>query len=480
MQPTIPTLIKPANPAFREEFRDPVASIGATVFRPAVPAGARGVSAACHGTKTGARTLRGHWLSAFFIGLAASLLVSCSGIPGRGERQIRYELTHRFSVEDPQFLRSMGQLLGPAVLPGNRVIALQNGDQIFPAMLEAIRGAQESIAFETYIYWSGDIGQQFSDALCERAQAGVKVHVLLDWLGADKIDGKCLTAMKAAGVQVERYHTLRWYNLSRLNNRTHRKLLVVDGRIGFTGGVGIADVWAGNGSAKDHWRDSHYKIEGPAVAQMQAAFGDNWMKTHAQVLFGDAYYPELPQIGRSRAQVFKSSRDEGSESVRLMYLLSIASATKSIRLQAAYFVPDDLAIDTLVTARKRGVTIEIIVPGPNTDSEIVQGASRSRWAALLDAGVLIYEYQPSLYHCKVLIVDDVWVSVGSTNFDNRSFRLNDEANLNIYDAAFAAEQVTVFESDKSVSRRMTRADFRNRSTLGKMFDAVAGLLRQQF
>jgi cardiolipin synthase len=414
------------------------------------------------------------------VGFASGILVSYISISGHGEKQIRYELTHRFAVEDPQFLRSMGQLLGPAILPGNRVTALQNGDQIFPAMLEAIRGAQQSITFETYIYWSGDIGLQFSDALCERAQAGVKVHVLLDWLGANKINGKYLAAMKAAGVEVERYHPLHWYNWSRLNNRTHRKLLVVDGRIGFTGGVGIADAWEGNASAKDHWRDSHYKIEGPAVAQMQAAFGDNWIKTRARVLFGSAYFPELAQIGHSRAQVFKSSPDEGSESVRLMYLLSIASAAKSIRLQAAYFVPDDLVVETLVTARKRGVKIEIIVPGPQTDSEIVQGASRSRWAALLDAGVLFYEYQPSLYHCKVLIVDDIWVSVGSTNFDNRSFRLNDEANLNIYDADFAAQQATIFESDKSASRQMTRADFKNRSLIGKMFDAVAGVLRQQF
>jgi cardiolipin synthase len=201
--------------------------------------------------------------------------------------------------------------------------------------------------------------------------------------------------------------------------------------------------------------------------------------TRAQVLFGSAYFPELAQVGRSRAQVFKSSRDEGSESVRLMYLLSIASAKKSIRLQAAYFVPDDLAIETLVTARKRGVTIEIILPGPHTDSEFVQSASRSRWTALLDAGVLIYEYQPSLYHCKVIIVDDLWVSVGSTNFDNRSFRLNDEANLNIYDAVFAAEQTATFERDKSVSRRMTRTEFKNRSILGKTFDAVAGIFRHQ-
>jgi cardiolipin synthase len=437
------------------------------------------MSAPLPGSKKRTRKLQKRWGIFLIVGFAAGFLGYGYGIPWSREKQIRYELTHRFAVEDPQFLRSMGQLLGPAILPGNRVTALQNGDQIFPPMLAAIHGAQHSITFETYIYWSGDIGQKFSDALCERAQAGVKVHVLLDWLGTGKIDGRFLTAMKAAGVEVERYHPLHWYNLSRVNNRTHRKLLVVDGRIGFTGGVGIADEWEGNGTAKDHWRDSHYQIEGPAVAQMQAAFGDNWIKTRAKVLFGNAYYPELTPLGPSRAQVFKSSRGEGSESVRLMYLLSIASAAKSIRLQAAYFVPDDLAIDTLVTARKRGVKIEIIVPGPNTDSEIVQGASRSRWAALLDAGVLIYEYQPSLYHCKVLIVDDIWVSVGSTNFDNRSFRLNDEANLNIYDPVFAAEQATVFEDDKRVSRQMTRTDFKDRSRMGKMFDAVAGLLRQQ-
>jgi len=396
-----------------------------------------------------------------------------------GEKQIRYELTHRFAVSDPQFVRTMGQLLGPGILAGNKVKALQNGDEIFPAMLDAIRSGRETITFETYIYWSGEIGRKFSEALCERAKAGVKVHVLLDWVGTGKIEKKYLDDLKAAGVEVERYHPLRWYTVARINNRTHRKLLVVDGKVGFTGGVGIADLWMGKAESKDHWRDSHYQIEGPAVAQMQAAFTDNWIKTRAKVLFGREYFPELKPPGESLAQVFKSSRGEGSESVRLMYLLSIASATRSIRLQAAYFVPDDLAIETFVTARKRGVKIEIIVPGPHTDAKIVQSASRSLWGALLDAGVVIYEYQPTMYHCKVLIVDDVWVSVGSTNFDDRSFRLNDEANLNIYDATFAAEQVKVFEEDKQKSRLMTRAEFKNRSKIGKIFDEIAGTLRRQ-
>ncbi len=395
------------------------------------------------------------------------------------EKHIRYAITHEFSVTDPLFLRSMGQLLGPGILPGNRIKALHNGEQIFPAMLDAIHGAKKSITFETYIYWSGAIGKKFADALCERSRAGVKVHVMLDWVGCGKIDARFLEAMKEAGIELERYHPVHWHTLTRINNRTHRKLLVVDGHIGFTGGVGIADHWEGHADSEDHWRDSHFQIEGPAVAQMQAAFSDNWIKTRAQLLLGLDYFPELKPMGDSLAQVFKSSRGEGSESVRLMYLLSISSAVKSIRLQAAYFVPDELTIQTLIHARRRGVKIEIIVPGHHMDEQVVQHASRSLWNELLDAGVEIYEYQPTMYHCKVIIVDDVWTSVGSTNFDDRSFRLNDEANLNIYDAVFAAEQAKVFEQDKNQSRLMTRAEFKNRSAFGKLCEELAATLRRQ-
>lgn len=318
-----------------------------------------------------------------------------------GEKRLIVQIDHKFAVEDPAFIRTMGSLLGPSVLPGNRVTALQNGDEIFPEMLESIRGARETITFETYIYWSGEIGRDFSEAFSERARAGVKVHVLLDWVGTGKIKQKYLDDMQRAGVELERYRPLHWYNLSRINNRTHRKLLVVDGRVGFTGGVGIADVWLGDAEDPQHWRDSHYKIEGPAVAQMQSAFNDNWIKTRAKVLYGPGYFPKLEPAGDSLGQVFRSSRGEGSQSVRLMYLLSIASATKRIQLQAAYFVPDDLAIETFIAARKRGVEIEIIVPGPHTDAKFVQSASRSRWGDLLDAGVKIHEYQPTMYHCKV-------------------------------------------------------------------------------
>jgi cardiolipin synthase len=417
---------------------------------------------------------------AILITAVVTCLLTLLGLNLRsGEKQILYQLPHRFSVEDPQFLRCVAHLLGPGILPGNHLKALHNGDQIFPAMLEAIRSARKTITFETYIYWSGDIGRRFAEAFCERARAGVKIHVMLDWEGCGKIESAYLDQMKDAGVEVELYHPLQWYNLTRINHRTHRKLLVVDGRIGFTGGVGIADQWLGNAQSKNHWRDSHFQMEGPAVAQMQAAFTDNWTKVRAQVLLGSDYFPELSPAGDSLAQVFKSSVGGGSESVRLMYLLSIASATRSIRLQAAYFVPDELAIQTLVSATQRGVKIEIIVPGPEMDAPVVQRASRSLWGALLDAGVHIYEYQPTMYHCKVLIVDEVWVSVGSTNFDNRSFRLNDEANLNLHDASFASELVKVFKQDQSMSRRMTRADFKDRSAAGKLLDRLASLFQRQ-
>ena len=418
-----------------------------------------------------------HWAILITL-LATSLLTIFILNLVSGEKQIRFQVEHVFSVHDPEFSRTMASLLGPDLLPGNRITPLQNGDEIFPAMLAAIRGAQHTIVFETYIYWTGEIGREFSDALSARARAGVKVHVILDWFGG-KLEAKYLEAMKDAGVEVEFYHPLRWYNLARMNNRTHRKLLVVDGRIGFTGGVGIADHWLGHAQSPNHWRESHFQVEGPVVAQMQAAFADNWIKTRAKVLLGTEYYPELAPAGDTLAQCFNSSWGDGSESVRLMYLLSLASAKEHIRLQNSYFIPDGLAIDTFVAARERGVKVEIIVPGQLTDEKAVRKASRSRWGELLDAGVEIYEFQPTMYHCKVMIVDDAWVSVGSTNFDDRSFRLNAESNLNFYDEKLAKELIGEFEADKLRARLMTRAEFKKRSALGKLVDEMAGMLRRQ-
>jgi cardiolipin synthase A/B len=411
--------------------------------------------------------------------LAAGLVVLFAVNLSSGGEKVGREIDHRYGIADSQFARAMGSLLGPSLLGGNRVHVLLNGDQIFPAMLEAIRAARRSITFETYIYWSGEIGKAFAEALIERARAGIPVHLLLDWVGAGKMDDAMIEEMEAAGVEVYKYRPLHWYNLSRMNNRTHRKLLVVDGQIGFTGGVGIADIWQGSAQDSMHWRDTHFRLEGPAVAQMQAAFLDNWLKVQPKVLHGEDYFPKLDSVGGSVAQVFKSSFGEGSESTRLMYLLSIASADKSILLSNAYFVPDSLAIEQLVAARRRGVRVEIIVPGRHTDSKVVRRASRGRWEKLLEAGVAIYEYQPTMYHVKVMVVDGLWSSVGSTNFDNRSFALNDEANLNVLDAGFAEEQEAVFEQDKRKARQVTLEMWRNRPRMERFKEWLAGLLRSQ-
>jgi len=396
-----------------------------------------------------------------------------------GEKKIEQSVERFYAASDPAFARAMGVLLGPAIVNGNRFEALLNGDRIFPAMVTAIRDARKTITFESYIYWSDAIGKEFADALAERAHAGVKVHVLLDWVGSNKMDPTHLAAMEAAGVEVRKFHKPAWYSLARMNNRTHRKVLVVDGKVGFTGGVGIADLWTGDAQDPQHWRDTHFRAEGPVVAQMQAVFLDNWIKATGVVLHGDDYFPELTAAGNDDAQMFSSSPSGGSESMHLMYLLAITAAHNSIHLSSAYFVPDKLSSQALVDALKRGVKVQIIVPGEHSDAAIVQSASRARWGDLLAAGAEIYEYQPTMYHCKVLIIDSLMVSVGSTNFDTRSFRLNDEANLNIYAADFARQQVDVFNTDLSRSRRVSLHEWQQRPLSEKVWEHAASLLGAQ-
>lgn len=418
-------------------------------------------------------------LTVVLTALATGALVLLALNFTAGEKKVQQQLPRLYSTASPDFERALGSLLGPGIVGGNAVTELLNGDQIFPPMLAAIQGAKKSITFETYIYWSGDIGKQFADALSERARAGVRVHVLLDWVGSAKMDESYLTEMQQAGVQIEKFHKPHWYNLARLNNRTHRKLLVVDGQVGFTGGVGIAPQWMGNAQDPDHWRDSHYLVRGPVVAQMQATFLDNWLKVTGKVLHGALYFPPIAPAGAQKAQMFSSSPSSGSESMQLMYHLAITAAERSIDLSVAYFVPDELTQKHLMDALARGVRVRFITPGEHTDTDTVKAASRATWGPLLQAGALIYEYQPTMYHCKVMIVDQLLVSVGSTNFDNRSFRLNDEANLNVYDAAFAKRQTEVFEDDLKRSRRVTYEEWLNRPLREKAHEKLTGWLRSQ-
>jgi cardiolipin synthase len=397
----------------------------------------------------------------------------------RPEKKLASRVAHRYAIADEQFRREMSVLLGPSITGGNKVIALQNGVEIFPAMLSAIRSAKNSITFETYIYWSGEIGEAFSEALSERARAGVPVNVTVDWVGSAKMDRALLERMEKAGVRVQRYRPLRWYNIRRLNYRTHRKLLVVDGRIGFTGGVGIADLWQGNAQDPEHWRETHFQIEGPAVAQFQAAFNDNWLKTTGELLNGNAYFPALDRAGDLDAHLFIASPAGGSESMHLMYLMALAAAAKTIDLAAAYFVPDELALQALVAARKRGVRVRILLPGPWIDAEAVRLASKATWGVLLKAGVEIFIYQPTMLHTKLLIIDNELVSMGSTNFDPRSFRLNDEANLNVYDKAFADQMTSVFESDLKPTMRYTLEMWTRRPFGEKIAEKLLRPIRSQ-
>lgn len=395
------------------------------------------------------------------------------------EKRIERPLQRQYSTEDPQFRRSMGVLLGPPILDGNRVEVLLNGDQIFPAMLKAIRAAEHSITFETYIYWSETIGREFSEALSERARAGVKVHLMLDFIGSIRMERQSMEAMQQAGVQLQRYHKPVWWKLARLNNRTHRKVLVVDGKVGFTGGVGIADKWRGTAQDSEHWRDTHFRVEGPVVGQMQAVFTDNWTKATGMVLDGPLYFPALAARGSHAAQMFSSSPTGGSESMHLMYLMAITAARTSIELSSAYFVPDELTVKALVEAARRGVAVRIITPGPVIDSDVVRAASRERWGELLRAGIRIAEYQPTMFHVKALVVDALLVSVGSTNFDNRSFSLNDEANLNVIDAAFATAQAAVFDDDWRQARVVTLAAWEQRPWTEKLSGELAALIGAQ-
>ena len=398
------------------------------------------------------------------------------------QKSLNYEIDGIDAVSGKRFEKILGEMMGPAFLDRNEIKTLENGNQIFPAMLSAIASAKKTITFESYIYWSGEIGNQFVEALVERSRHGVKIHVLLDWVGSEKIDENYILRMQDSNIEVERYHQPSWYNFWRLNNRTHRKILVVDGLVGFTGGVGIADEWNGDGKDAKKWRDTHYEVRGPVVAQMQTAFLENWMKVRPEIHLSVDYFPDSTdemQKKNSLAQMFSSSSGEGGSSVHIMYLLSLAAARKTIFLESAYFVPDEVTIKEIIKAAKRGVIVEIIVPGKLTDAKIVRHASRENWGELLRAGVRIYEYDPAMFHCKVLVIDNYFVSVGSTNFDERSFKLNDEANLNILDSQVAEEQLQIFEKDKTRSKEITLQQWQNRPYLDKVIEKFAGIMRSQ-
>jgi cardiolipin synthase len=369
-------------------------------------------------------------------------------------------------ADEPRHSAYLAALVGTPLTRGNHYDVLTNGDQIFPAMLEAIRGAKRRISFETYIYDVGEVATQFTSALEEAARRGVPVNLVVDSVGGSGMETEDIKRLEAAGCRIGAFNALKWYNVEEVNYRTHRKILVVDGEIGFTGGAGIADHWLGNAQDKDHWRDTQIRMRGPIVRIVEAAFYENFIETAGAVTPElDDTSADTDETGRSFA--LRSSPTGGSNDLKRLYLLAIASARRSLDITTPYFVPDESSEWSLKQAVTRGVKIRILVEGDITDAMPVKYASRNVYDRLLSMGIEIYEYQPTMMHTKVVVVDGAWSMFGSANFDNRSLELNDELNVAVSDRDLARRLLDDFEQDLRVSSRLDLARWRQRSLLDR-------------
>ena len=401
----------------------------------------------------------------------------------------QYGLEHEFSVDSDEFLTTITGATGVPILPGNRIDVLSNGDEFYPVMLEEISRARASITIEAYIYWAGDIGRRFAAALAAKAREGIPVKILLDAVGSATIGSEILETLEKGGCQLAWYNRIHWYTIGHFNHRTHRKSLIIDGRVGFTGGAGIADVWLGHAQSPGHWRDTQIRIAGPAVTPLQTGFAQNWLKTTGELLSGATYYPEHEREGESPShgfgetglpvQTVMSSPESGASSVRLMHCLPIVCARRSIYISNPYFIPDQAAIDTLVEARQRGVDVRIMVAGRYNDTWLARQNSRRLYGPLLRAGIQILEYNKTFMHQKTMVIDGLWVSIGTTNFDNRSFAHNEETSVCIRDVGLAAFMEQTFRSDMRACDRVDLETWQQRGLLTKSLEAVASLLEEQ-
>jgi cardiolipin synthase A/B len=391
-----------------------------------------------------------------------------------------YRLRGEVDVREASFLRAAESLTGAPVSFGNDAELLINGDQIFPAYLAAIRDAEETVNLLTYAYWRGDIAIEVADTLCEKARSGVECNVIIDAVGAAKMDRKLVHKMRDAGVNVCFFRPPKPYAVRRLQYRTHRKLLIVDGTTGFTGGVGIAEEWTGNAQDPDHWRDTHVRVTGPVVRGLQGAFAENWLECTGDVLAGDRYLPYIEELeDGGPMQVMRSSATVGDSNAEALIYLAVAAAKRSIELTSAYFVPRPAFTKALVEAADRGVRMRILVPGSHIDKQFVRTAGRAAYDELIEAGIEIYEYCPTMLHAKTLTVDEIWSSVGSVNFDNRSFQLHDEVTLCVQSEAFAGQLHDVFERDLEDSERIEPDEWRERPVTQRARENVTKYARRE-
>lgn len=400
-------------------------------------------------------------------------------VPEPGDRVPANRILEDSSAFDP--LTTIALQTGAPVIPGNRLILLENGHEIFPAMLDAIRDARQSIDLLTYVYWEGEIAQQFASELAAAAQRGVRVRVILDAWGARQMNDALVRQMEDAGCRVAWFRPLEWYTLRRFNYRTHRKVMVVDGAVGFTGGVGIAEEWTGDAGDPQHWRDDHFIVEGPLVRHLAGAFAENWREATGEVIpyERDDQADSAQVAGVSRAvPVITSPRGDVSE-IALLYWTLLARARTRLDIATPYFVPDPEMAHALIEAAGRGVRIRLLVPGPHQDSWLVRTASLDRFPPLVEAGVEVYQYQPTMMHAKVVTADGRWSIIGSPNFDNRSFELNDEIALLVDDSAFTRTLEQSFERDLRESLRLTEDRMERVPFWRRWLADLAMLLREQ-
>jgi cardiolipin synthase len=416
------------------------------------------------------------WLF-ILAGLALAMIVFGYFFARRQVAEYRPE--HAFKVSAKEFFGSAHALGEPVPVDGNKIELLQNGDQIFPAMLEAIRGAKTSVNFEAYIFESDGTGRQFQEALKERARSGVKVRVILDGVGSStKLKNEDVDALKQAGCEFTYYHPTHSWRVDKLNRRDHRRVLVVDGKIGFIGGVGFNDKWSGHAQDPKHWRDTHARIEGPLVANLQGAFQQHWMNMTKKILTGAEQFPELVPVGKLKAQV-TASHSYSIASMPLTQAVAIAAAERRISITNPYCSPTKDQVALLVAAAQRGVNVQLLLPGDNNDQPASAAAGRNSYGDLLRGGVKIYEYQPTMIHQKTLVVDSLFGVIGTSNLDARSARLNEEIDISVYDEGFGKQMEEVFDNDLKQAKPYTLKEFESRGLWERLTETVVAPFRPQ-
>jgi cardiolipin synthase A/B len=384
------------------------------------------------------------------------------------------------ALESREYAHMLQSVADAPLMQGNKVRVLPNGENYFPAELEAIRAATHSVNLEAYIFSKGKMADQFIAVLADRARNGVKVKLLLDAMGSATTTRDYLKPILDAGGQVEFYHALKWYSWDRINNRTHRELIVIDGKKAFIGGSGIADHWMYEQDGKKRWRDTMVEVEGPVVSDIQGAFVENWVEASGELIVGTDYYPIEPTAGNVPAMIISSSAGVGrSTRARMLFQTLIASSQTSVYINTPYFLPDKSIREELARAAKRGVDVRIITPGVHSDHALTRSSSRRLYGDILQAGAKVYEYQPAMIHAKTLLVDGKWSVIGSTNVDNRSFELNDEVNMAAFDGEMTGGLTRDFMNDLKESQQITYEQWKNRPLWERGMELLGRIIERQ-